>query len=633
MTTGEGPNSIAPPPGAAARDLYEALVEITENDLVTSHFQPIVDLHHGSTIAWEVLSRGPAFMPTPSEMFGAAERLGLSHDLENACRRVAFRTIARLPAGLSRKRYFLNVSPHVISTEGPNGGALQTDLARYGLEQSNLVMEITERESIVDYEGFERHIRDYVQQGFRIALDDFGAGHSGLVTLVTCSPHFLKLDMSLSRDIHRHAYKQHLLKSLVAFAGSVDAALIAEGVETWDELETLARFGVRYAQGYLLGRPAPSPAEPATNVRLQLRQIMRQFNYREADLNEAVGPLVIRCATLREREKRGEDIDRMFRKEPNVDHVVVVRDDRPTGLITRRAYYAKTGGPVGYHLFQWKPAEEAANPTPLVVEDSMSIPALAKLAMERPPEEIYDPVLVVNAQGVLIGSVTIRQLIMRSTSLEVQSAQSCSPLTGLPGNRTIERWILEAIDQRGASVVYADLDRFKEYNDCYGFLRGDEMIRCAARVLSRALAKNASAARLGHIGGDDFVVVSPVEVATDLVQAICRQFDEEKRELFDANDLQRGYFVAVDRKGNTVNVPLVTLSVAVVQGDVVQEMEHPGALAQLASSLKRKVKESTAREGVSGYLFERRRFHASVETLEHGADHDAPAPGTAQGAQ
>jgi EAL domain-containing protein (putative c-di-GMP-specific phosphodiesterase class I)/GGDEF domain-containing protein len=546
----------------------EALRRITEGDLVVSHFQPIVDLHHGSTLAWEVLSRGPEWMPSPNEMFQTAERLGMVGELEHACRRTAFRTIAALPSPLSSRRFFLNVSPHVISNEDARGGSLQVDLARYGLDQSNFVMEITERESILDYEGFERQIRDYVRQGFRIALDDFGAGHSGLVTLVTCSPHFLKLDMSLARDIHRHAYKQHLLKSLVAFAGSVDAALIAEGVETWDELETLARFGVRYAQGFLLGRPVATPTEPAMNVRVQLRRIMRQFNYREADLNEAVSPLVIRCQTLRERERRGEDIDRMFRKDPGLDHVVIVRDERPTGLITRSAYYAKTGGPVGYHLYQWKPAEEAANPTPLIVEESMSIPALAKLAMERPPEEIYDPVLVVNTQ-----------------------------------------------DLRRASIIYADLDRFKEYNDCYGFLRGDEMIRCVARVLARVLARAADGARLGHIGGDDFVIVATNDFETDLVAGICAEFDRERRELFEPSDLKRGYFVAVDRQGRTVNVPLVTLSVAVVQGEIVQAMEHPGALAQVAASLKRKVKETTAREGKSSFLFERRRFQASEPSL------------------
>jgi EAL domain-containing protein (putative c-di-GMP-specific phosphodiesterase class I)/GGDEF domain-containing protein len=592
------------------RDPYETLVEITERDLIVPHFQPIVDLHHGSALAWEILSRGPAEMPTPDAMFSTAARLGLVHELESACRRAAFKTIAELPSTLSGRRYFLNVSPLVISNQDASEGPLQVELARHGLDKSNFVMEITERESILDYEGFERHIREYVRQGFRIALDDFGAGHSGLVTLVTCSPHFLKLDMSLSRDIHRHAYKQHLLKSLVAFAGSVDATLIAEGVETWEELETLARFGVRFAQGFLLGRPGPIPVEPATSVRQLLRRIMRQFNYREADLNEAVGPLVIRCQTLRERERRGEDVDRMFRKDTGLDHIAIIRGERPTGLITRRSYYAKTGGPVGYHLFQWKPAEESANPAPLIVEDSMSIPSLAKLAMERPAEEIYDPVLVVNAQDELIGSVTIRQLIMRSTSLEVQSAQSCSPLTGLPGNRTIERWILDAVEKQRASIVYADLDRFKEYNDCYGFLRGDEMIRCVARVLGRALARAADGARLGHIGGDDFVIVSSVEVATEHIASICSEFDREKRELFEPADLKRGFFVAVDRQGRTVNVPLVTLSVAVVQGEIVQAMEHPGALAQVAASLKRKVKETTARDGKSSFLFERRRFQA-----------------------
>jgi GGDEF domain-containing protein len=238
--------------------------------------------------------------------------------------------------------------------------------------------------------------------------------------------------------------------------------------------------------------------------------------------------------------------------------------------------------------------------------------------MERPPEEIYDPVLVVNGHDQLIGSVTIRQLIVRSTSLEVQSAQSCSPLTGLPGNRTIERWILDAVDRKRASIVYADLDRFKEYNDCYGFLRGDEMIRCVARVLARVLARSAEGARLGHIGGDDFVIVATHDVESDLVANICAEFDRERRELFEPADLKRGYFVAVDRQGRTVNVPLCTLSVAVVQGEIVQAMEHPGALAQVAASLKRKVKETTAREGKSSFLFERRRFQTSDAAL--GAD-------------
>ena len=585
-----------------------AVRTIIDERKITANFQPIVDLHHGTVLAWEVLSRGPESLASPSEIFAVAESLGLLPDLEVLCRDVALQTIALFSSSLRSRSFFLNVSPNALGEQSLFGGDMHAEIAELGLDQRNFVIEITERESILDYAAFERQIHCYVEQGFRIALDDLGAGHSGLVTLVTCSPHFMKLDLTLTRDIHRHAYKQQLVKSLVAFAASVDAALIAEGVETWEELETLARLGVRYAQGYLFARPARTPPEPSAETRRELRRIMREFDYRESDLNETVGPLAIRCATIREGEKRGEDVDRIFRHQPSLDHLTILHDERPVGLITRQHYYNKTGGPVGYHLFQWQPAEELARQTPLIVADSINVTALAKLAMERSLDELYDPVIVVDHTGHLRGTVTIRQLIMRSTALQVQSAQGSSPLTGLPGNRSIESWILHAFEQSDAHVLYADLDRFKEYNDCYGFLRGDELIRCLARVLSRALPNLSSEAKLGHIGGDDFIIVSPDVVERENVEALCRQFDLAKIDLFDPGDLEQGFFRAKDRGGKEVEIPLVTVSVAVVPCGAVQSAEHPGALAQLAASLKRKVKQMTSASRKSEFLFERRRL-------------------------
>jgi EAL domain-containing protein (putative c-di-GMP-specific phosphodiesterase class I)/GGDEF domain-containing protein len=586
----------------------ESLRAIIGSEKITPHFQPIVDLHHGSVMAWEVLSRGPEPTASPEELFRVAGELGLLSELEAVCRGVALRRIASFPSELRSRAFFINVSPNIIGDPRLMNEHMLAELTGLGLDQRNFVIEITERESIADYAAFEKQIRHYVELGFKIALDDLGTGHSGLVTLVTCSPHFMKLDVTLSHEIHRHSYKQHLVKSLIAFAASVDAALIAEGVETWEELETLARLGLRYAQGFLFARPAAEPPEVVPETRLELRRIMRQFSYRESDLNETVGPLAIRCATVQQGEKRGEDVNRIFRREPALDHLTILRGQKPVGLLTRQHYYTKTGGPVGYHLFQWKGAEELARRTPLIVESSINVTALAKLAMERAPDEIYDPVIVVDDAGDLVGTVTIRQLIMRSTALEVQSAQGSSPLTGLPGNRSIERWIMNALDRSDGYVLYADLDRFKEYNDCYGFLRGDEMIRCVARVLLRLLPGLSCEAKLGHIGGDDFVIVSPVAVETEKIEELCRQFDQSKLELFGPADIERGFFSATDRRGMEVSVPLVTLSVAVVPCEAVQTADHPGALAQMAASLKRKVKEMTAESRRSAFLFERRKL-------------------------
>src|SRR5262249_15831523 len=149
-------------------------------------------------------------------------------------------------------------------------------------------------------------------------------------------------------------------------------------------------------------------------------------------------------------------------------------------------------------------------------------------------------------------------------------------------------------------------------NDCYGFLRGDEMIRCLARVLSRALPGLAADAKLGHIGGDDFVIVAPGGVSPEGVAALCAQFDAGKIDLFDPKNVEGGSCGATDGRGQEVSVPLITLSVGVVPSESVHGTDHPGALAQMAASLKRKVKETSCARGRSAFLFERRRLQPAA---------------------
>jgi EAL domain-containing protein (putative c-di-GMP-specific phosphodiesterase class I) len=233
-------------------------------------FQPILDLTSGQPLGYEILSRGTAPYGSPDVMFRVARELDLLWDLEYACRAAAIQGIAALPATLRGPSFFLNVSPQVLSDSRFVKGFTLGMLRESGLAQDDLVIEITERESIHDYGRFEALIRHYVAQGFRISLDDFGSGHSSLVTLTRCVPHFIKLDRAIVHQLERTPYKQQLVKALVAFCASVGATLIAEGVETWDELETLVAFGVRNAQGFLLARPLPVPAglEPAIGARL-----------------------------------------------------------------------------------------------------------------------------------------------------------------------------------------------------------------------------------------------------------------------------------------------------------------------------------------------------------------------------
>jgi diguanylate cyclase (GGDEF)-like protein len=554
---------------------------------IASLFQPIVDLMTGEPIGYEVLSRGVGSMQAPHVLFSRARVEGVCWELERACWTAAVRRIALLAIEQRRVPFFFNVGPDVLSDPRFRDGSALELLARYGVSPRQIVLEITENSAFADLEQIQQITRQCIGHGFGIALDDFGAGHSGLVTLVHSAPQFIKLDQALVRDIHRHGYKQHLVKSLVAFAASVDSTLIAEGVETWDELNVLLRLGLRHAQGYLVAQPASTPPRPSESFELRRREAIRALHFQGDEDDETVGGIVIRGLSVNV-GATAEEMERLFRRAPGVEHLVTVEGERPRALVMRQS------------------AALSSKERPLAVEDTLAISTLAKVAMERAPEELYDPVVVTDTKGRFLGTVTMKQLIARATELEVRSATGANPLTHLPGNRMIERWIRQAVRGEGFTVIYGDLDHLKKYNDRYGFPLGDKLIRLTARVLSESLHLLPPGSHLGHVGADDFVIVCAGEVDPAALETLCRRFDEEKRALFDARDRERGYFEATDRKGTSVQVPLVTLSVAVLDSRKLGANLHPASLSSRAASLQKKVKELAARTRTSAFMFERR---------------------------
>ncbi len=154
----------------------------------------------------------------------------------------------------------------------------------------------------------------------------------------------------------------------------------------------------------------------------------------------------------------------------------------------------------------------------------------------------------------------IRGVIRRSREMRAQS-----PLTGLPGNVRIEEEIEARVrDGRGFALLYADLDHFKAYNDHYGFLRGDEVIRTTARIVQAAAEEVAGPdAFVGHVGGDDFVVLVPPELAAPLAQRIVERFDAEAPSLYDPEDRARGFIEVPDRRGEIRRFGILSISIGV----------------------------------------------------------------------
>ncbi|XXF75954.1 GGDEF domain-containing protein [Myxococcaceae bacterium GXIMD 01537] len=573
--------TVPSPPAQAPAWLWNG-----DEPRVAPVFQPIVDLLTGEAIGYEVLSRGLDAHEAPGPLFHRARTEGVSWELERACWTAAVRRIAQLPREERLAPFFFNVSPDVLKDPRFNDGSTLELLRSHGLQPGHLVLEITETAVFEDPEQLEELRRLHAEHGFGIALDDFGAGHSGLVTLVHSSPDFIKLDQALVRDIQRHAYRQHLVRSLVTFAASVDTTLIAEGVETWEELTMLLRLGVRYAQGFLVARPASVPPRPDAAFEQRRREALLELSAHESE--NTVGGLVIRGAGVEAPATR-EALEALFRREPSLDHVVTLSGGVPRALVTRQAFY-----------------EGAAESKPLVVEDSLSLTALARRALEREPDEVYDPVVVTDREGRFLGTVTMKQLIGRATELESLAASGVHPLTHLPGHRMVERWLRQAPRTGALCVISCGLSHLREYNERQGYLRGDRLLRLTARVLSEGLPSLPAGSHLGHLGGDDFVLVCPGEVRPEVLETLCRRFDTEKRVLFEHEDLERGYFESVDRRGRSVRVPLVTLELAALDRQQLGPDVHLAAVTTRAGSLMKKVKQLSGRTHASAFMFERR---------------------------
>ena len=192
------------------------------------------------------------------------------------------------------------------------------------------------------------------------------------------------------------------------------------------------------------------------------------------------------------------------------------------------------------------------------------------------------------------------QMVLRRTARDLEA----NPLTKLPGNVSIQRELERRIASRQPfAACYIDLNRFKAFNDHYGFKRGDEVIlRTGAVLLEASRTHGASQDFVGHIGGDDFLVITTRERGEPLCEAIVRQFDAMAASLYDETDRGRGYLLHKNRKGQEVKIPILSVAIAMVTTDV-GAITHPDDVAKIGADLKAYAKQFER----SVYVKERRQ--------------------------
>ncbi|WP_456473402.1 EAL domain-containing protein [Desulfolithobacter sp.] len=560
--------------------LAEEFQHILQKKKIEVLYQPILNFADGKIYGWEALSRGPegSIFRSPVTLFDFAEKSGELFALEKTCREKAIGSFGPI---LPEQKIFINIHPRTLADPEFTPGKTHEILQKYNCEPRNIVFEITEKHSIKDFSVFHKTLDHYRNQGFKIALDDAGAGYSGLWSMAELRPDFIKIDMDLVHNIDRNPIKRALMETLVTFAEKVSSKIIAEGIESETELNAIIDMGVHFGQGYYIARPGYPPShEVATPVHTSQVSILSKISSRSSTCLLPIGDLTENVLSVH-RHTRIEELHKMINEDPDIASIVVCDDhERPVGLIMTHNLIKKLASQYGISLYYKEKASFLMDKNPIIVDQSAPSEQVAQKATCRERFKAYDDIIV-TADNRLVGIVSVQKLIDYMVQVQLEMAKGSNPLTGLPGNCAIEQIIeKKAVSRAPFSIIYADLDNFKVYNDTYGFKKGDELIKLLGYVMNWAARRHGNTDDfLGHVGGDDFILLTTPERAERISVAIIRCFKRLVRQHYSEEDRKRGRVRAKGRDGRESWFNLVSVSLAIV--DCQKSSAFPCSLQQI----------------------------------------------------
>ncbi|MDY0190893.1 MAG: GGDEF domain-containing protein [Desulfuromonas sp.] len=566
--------------------MQETLAEIIDNRLLTPWFQPIVDLANGSIIGYEALVRGPSdsALHSPGNLFNVAMQTNRLIDLEMLCRDVNIEGFSRLKlAG----KLFLNISPRALLEPGfPNGFTI-CKLQQYGIDPQDVVIELTENFPILDTSVVCNALSHYRNAGFKVALDDLGSAYAGLRLWAELKPDYVKFDKYFIQSINRDKSKKRLVKSLQEIAVNDGCQTIAEGVETLEEYYVVQSLGVTLGQGYYFSRPSASPPQqiPANILMAPKdKQLYARLKWR----SETVEHLITTVPTLTP-ETSLKVVGDLLERMPELLAIPVVDRDKICGMVHRYQVMNILASRYGRDLRGNSPITEIMQESPLCIDKDMPIEKLSQMITNDNTCQTSNQ-FVITANGIYAGVGLVTDLLKKITDLQIRNARYANPLTQLPGNVPINEHIANLLhDHTSFTSCYFDLDNFKPFNDLYGYGRGDMVILLLSEILQNMC--NPECDFIGHVGGDDFIVVFRSEDWKKRCHAMLDDFARQVVDLYDEEHRLAGGIDAKDRRGANTFFPIASVSVGATFYDGHCSVCTQHDIAYLSSEAKKQAKK------------------------------------------
>lgn len=545
---------------------------------LTPLFMPIVNSRERTILGYEALIRGPASSPlhSPINLFKTAHSSGRLLELELLCRELSIRRFKQLnlPGKL-----FLNVSPATLLEGDFKSGMTLSLMDKIGFDADRIVIEITEQFPIEDYSLMREATEHYRQLGFEVALDDLGAGYAGLRSWSELRPQYVKIDRHFIEGLHIAPIKQEFVRSILEVARSIQCQVIAEGIEQIEEHRILNDMGLDLQQGYYFSRPQALPSKQISDAlfRFSSGDSKRGLEIRyELTAITQIRPAIARETPLKE-------VEEFFRRDPQLNSLVVTDGAIPVGLLNRDTIMGLYFNPFGRELHNRKNAAEFMDSAPLILEECTALSQVSEQINQTDPGTVRSD-FIVTSDGKYLGTGAVYELLRSITEVQLKNARHANPLTLLPGSVPANEEITRRLNSGGEfAACYFDIDHFKAFNDCYGYERGDQVIRLLADCL--AAMRDDRLDFISHIGGDDFLLLFGSGDWRSRCEQIMAEFSQRVVQLYSASERGRGGIDGVSRNGDTTFHPIVTLSIGVALPDLSRCLSYHD-VAVLASDAK-----------------------------------------------
>ena len=530
-------------------------------------FQPIIYAQSGKLYAVEALLRNVQDIPnitTIDDLFDLVFSNDYLYEFDLLLREKAIKKFANI--NIPNLKLFYNLDNRIIYNKNYSSGNTQKILTKYNLSKDKIIFELSEKGTSIEQNALSTMLQRYKQSGYSIAIDDFGIGVSGLKLFYFSEANIIKIDRFFISNIDQDSKKKLFCSSIIDMAHIMGMQVIAEGVETQKEFYTCKDIGADFIQGFLVQKPTKNINEilpiynDISNLILDDKR-EDQNKFIDEQFIDKIEPLPVNSSLY--------DIILHFKKNTDHNFVPIIDEFRYfLGIIyesdIKKISYSQYGLSLAQNqnfsttlLKYLKPA--------LSVEMSWGIDKILEMYNLNFQNSLG--IFITNSDKYL-GFINLNSLLTMSYKRNIEIATNQSPLTKLPGNNQIEKFIANSfrnIQINTTHIIYFDFNDFKPFNDIYGFRQGDRAILIFSELLQKRYPKNSF---IAHIGGDDFFVGLTdftFEDVFELTLDIQNEFKYSAKNLYSNEDKELGYIVSKDRFGTTRNFNLLSVSCAIVE--------------------------------------------------------------------